>query len=121
MNLAGKKIIPLASTPGSQPPAHQGGEQGLFFGLMVRASGITRKELAHLFGWSKTYIDLLMNGEKNDPLEQARKLCAEFYRRGRGDLVPAILVYVAGGDDFDGRVLTPEQVQAIRELAKVVK
>ena len=115
-----KKI--LADPPGQQPstrhiPSHGGG----FFHLMVKASGITRKDLAFILRWSKTYVDQILSGEKNDPLEQSRKFCEELRRLKRADLVAAVAVHVCGGDDFDGRVLTPAQVDALRELVKAVK
>lgn len=121
--LAAAKLKPPASPPSQPPacplPAHQGG--GLFFPLMVKAAGITRKELQYDLRWSKTYVDMIMSGEKNDPLEQARKFCAILTQRNRMDLVASAIVFIAGGDDFDGRVLTALQVEALRELAKVVK
>ena len=89
--------------------------------LMRTASGITRKELMFELGWSKTYIDGILNGEKNDPVEQARKFCLMLRKLKRTDLVAAVIVHIAGGDDFDGRVLTAVQVDALKELAKVVQ
>lgn len=116
--LATPEKLPPVSPPPNPPAAHHGG--GLFFRTLVKASGITRKELQYDLRWSKTYVDMILSGEKNDPLEQARKFCALLLQRSRMDLVAATLVHIAGGDSFDGRVLTPEQVDALKELAKVV-
>ena len=122
MKLAHVKII----TPGTQPhtlpdtpPAPNQG--GGFFALMVKAAGYTRKELAYDLRWSDTYIDGIMNGEKNNPVEQARKFCKGLRQRNRMDLVVATIVHIAGGDDFDGRVLTAEQYKALYATALVLK
>lgn len=132
--LAAKSKSPHAyppSRPPSYPPrthqgvhddgGHEDDGQGPFMALMRTASGITRKELMFELGWSKTYIDGILNGEKNDPVEQARKFCLMLRKLKRTDLVAAVIVHIAGGDDFDGRVLTAVQVDALKELAKVVQ
>ena len=124
MKLAAKALKAPAIPPPDQPATNQGSgvdSYNLFFGLMVRALGVTRKELAYELRWSDTYIDGLMNGTKNDPIQQTRRFCEIARKRNRMDLVATIIVHVAGGDDFDGRVLTAVQVEALRELAKVVK
>lgn len=94
---------------------------GSHFSLMRKAAGITKKELVFELGWSKTYIDGCLNGRKNNPVEQARKFCLLLRKHGRVDLVAATIVHIAGGDDFDGRVLTEVQTEALRVLAKAVK
>jgi len=121
MKLGVKSLKALAIQPPAQPPTNYDGGEGLFFALMVRALGITRKELAYELRWSDTYIDGLMNGTKNDPVEQSRKFCSAMRQRNRMDLVAATIVHIAGGDDFDGRVLSAAQVEALKELAKAVK
>ena len=110
------------ANPITQPPANDDGwvRGKTFLFNLVKASGITRKELQYELRWSDTYIDRILSGEKNDPLEQSRKICAAFRMRQRMDLVAAAIVHVAGGGDFDGRVLTATQVEALKELAKVV-
>lgn len=104
--------------PPTQPSTNHGGG---FFALMVKAAGYTRKELSYDLRWSDTYIDGILSGEKNNPVEQARKFCDGLRARKRMDLVAATIVHIAGGDDFDGRVLTAEQTAALRKLAEVVK
>lgn len=127
---------PPAQTQAAQTAhqgAHQGGGQSAdgceelvdtgapFLSLIRKAARITRKQLQFVFGWSKTYVDEILSGEKNDPLEQSRKLCAELRALNRADLVAAVVVYIAGGDDFDGRVLTAAQVDALKTLVDVVR
>jgi hypothetical protein len=87
---------------------------------MVKAAGITRKELQFDLRYSKTYVDLIMAGRKHDPVNRARLFCSMLRKLKRMDLVAATIVHVAGGDDFDGRVLTAVQVEALKELAKVI-
>lgn len=122
--------MPAERPPSYPPRTHQGTHddsgheddgQGPFMALMRTSAGITRKELMYELGWSKTYIDGILSGEKNDPVEQTRKFCLLLRRARRTDLVAALMVHVAGGDDFDGRVLTPDQVEALKQLAKVVQ
>ena len=57
-----------------KPPSdHQAPHLGDgFFPLMVKAAGITRKELQFDMRFSKTYVDLIMSGEKHDPVNRAR-------------------------------------------------
>lgn len=93
---------------------------GSFFSLMRKACGITKKELIFELRWSKTYIDGILSGKKNDPVEQCRKYLVMLRKRKRTDLVAATLVHLAGGDDFDGRVLTPAQTDALKTLAQAV-
>jgi len=110
------KLAPGKNMPPPNPPSsHHGGGQALFFPLMVKAAGITRKALQYDLRWSKTYVDMIMSGEKNDPLEQARKFCAMLRELGRTDLLAATSVHVDGGDDFDGRALTATQVKERKE------
>ena len=119
--------------PGSYPPtAHQGTNQpsgqdddeqivdtaGSHFSLTRKAAGITRKELAGEFGWSKTYIDGILDGTKNDPVEQTRKFCRMLSRKKRFDLIGATLVEIAGGKDFDSSLFAA-QIDAIKAFAKM--
>lgn len=91
------------------------------FAGIVASAGITRKQLGELWQLSKTSIDLMLNGTKYDPMSRTREIVAYFRSIGREDLANKIVVHICGGDDFDGRVLTPAQVDALRELVKAVK
>jgi hypothetical protein len=99
------------------PPSKSG---GTFFALLIKAAGITRKELQYDLRLSKTYVDLIMSGDKHDPLSRSRDVCRMLARRGRGDLIPHALVHIAGGDDFDGRVLTAEQNALLKQMVKAL-
>lgn len=94
---------------------------GSFFSLSRKVCGFTKKDLIFELRWSKTYIDGILSGKKNDFLEQTRKYLAMMRKRKRMDMVAATLVHVAGGDDFDGRVLTAEQNQKLKDAAEVLK
>jgi hypothetical protein len=121
MKLATTKKKPPDNPPSSPPDAHLLDGQPTFFAHIVKVAGITRKDLQAELHYSKTYVDLIMSGVKHDPVLRTRDFCAMLFRRKRTDLVIAVLVHVAGNDDFDGRVLTAVQVEAIKELAKAVK
>jgi len=117
------KLAAVTKKPPANPPsrcAEAGDEVELFFSHVVKAAGVGRKELVYDLRVSKTLVDLWLSGEKNDPFTQARRAAAVFLRKGRADLIPAILLYVAGGEDFDGAVLSAEQAEALRTLAKAV-
>lgn len=103
------------------PSGHLGGGHPLFFVAMAKAAGLSRKEFQYDLRVSKTLVDQWFAGEKKDPLVRARDLVALFVGRRRGDLVATILAYIAGGDDFDGRILTAEQVEALRKLSRAVE
>lgn len=134
MKLATKslKLRHYPPAKGIYPPtAHQGANYrsehdddeeivdtaGSHFSLTRKAAGITRKELVHLFGWSKTYIDKILNGTSRDPVEQCRIFCAELAHKKRFDLIGATLVEIAGGSDFDSSLFAA-QIDAIKALAK---
>ena len=104
------------SQPLCPPLANHGGGERVFLLHLIKAAGITRKELAFELRWSKTYVDGILNGEKNDPIEQSRKICVLFAARKRTDLIAALLAHIAGDDDFDGRVLTAEQNVLLKNL-----
>ncbi len=89
--------------------------------VLIKAADITRKELARTMNVSDTTVDKWMTGELADPLNRARDVVAMFSKRKRSDLVLAMLAYMAGGDDFDGRVISAEDVAALKVLAKVIK
>jgi len=93
---------------GKNPPNTHidgGDDPNLFFRSMCKAAGISRKELAYDLRISKSLVDMWFTGDRNDPLKQARNAVRVFLDKGRGDLLPAILIYVAGGEEFDGVVL----------------
>jgi transcriptional regulator with XRE-family HTH domain len=77
----------------------------LFFRSMCKAAGISRKELAYDLRVSRALVDMWFTGDRNDPLKQARNAVRVFLDKDRADLLPAILIYVAGGEEFDGVVL----------------
>jgi hypothetical protein len=89
-----------------------------FFAHITKAAGLTNKELQFDMRVSATLIDLWKSGERIDPITRALEVCEMFRRKGRADLIPTILIYIAGA--FDGRVLTAQQTEALRELAKAV-
>lgn len=128
MKLGSPKLKAPATQPRRQLPTNDGGwhenedaGQEPFMALMRTAAGITRKELQYELRWSDTYIDGILNGSKNDPIEQTRKFCRMLLQRKRMDLVAAVAVHVCGGDDFDGRILTPEQNEALEQIARIVE
>jgi hypothetical protein len=111
MKLATTPKSPPSNTPSpgnSTPSLHHDGEpdnSNLFFRAMCKAAHLTRKELVYDLRVSKTLVDGWMSGEKNDPFTQARNAVSVFLGAQRADLLPAILIYIAGGEEFDGAVL----------------
>jgi hypothetical protein len=89
-----------------------------FFSHIIKSAGITKKEIQFDLRVSQTLVDLWKSGERIDPLTRALECVEMFRRKGRADLVPTILIYIAGA--FDGRILTAQQTDALRELAKAV-
>jgi transcriptional regulator with XRE-family HTH domain len=101
-----------AASTKSPPNTHIDGgddEPNLFFRAMCKAAGITRKELVYDLRVSKALVDMWFTGDRNDPFKQARNAVAVFLGRRHADLLPAILIYIAGADVFDDVVL--ERVQ----------
>jgi hypothetical protein len=96
-------------------------DSGLFFRHLTKVAGITKKEWVYGLRVSDTLIDGYMNGSKRDPFTTARAAAKEIREKGRGDLLPVILLYVAGAEQFDGVILTAEQHQALKLLSGAVK
>lgn len=127
---AQKKITastPLRSPPhtplgGTLPTPPRSGEPAIagYFRLAVAVSGLTQKEVATAGRVNDTTCEGWMNGSRPDPLTRAREMFAALTRRNKS-IGPNILAYIAGGDDFDGRVLTPEQHDALKTLAMAVQ
>ena len=91
----------------------------VFLVHMVKAAGITRKQLYLGMKVSKTQSDMWLSGQRHDPIWRARKLCDLFREMKRSDLIVHVLAYVAGSD-FGGAVLSEEDTEALRRLAKAV-
>lgn len=107
-----------AENPANLVANHDG---GLFFRHITKIAGITKKEWVFDLRVSDTMIDGYMNGRRRNPFSQARAAAAKVREKGRGDLIPVILMYVAGAEQFDGVVLTAEQHQALKLLSGAVK
>lgn len=119
MKDATAKRKPLPSTPSAH---HDGGPAenvALYFRLICKRAGIERKQLAYLMRVSDTTVDRWMSGERSDPLERAREFCSKLLQLKRPDLIVEILVFIAGGQDFDGRILTPDENAALKKLMGV--
>jgi hypothetical protein len=120
MKLADAEKMTLASTPSPTPsstPRRCTQDESLFFRAMIKAAGIVQKEMEYDLRVSHTLVNGWMNGTKKDPFTQARNAVKPFLNKGRKDLLPAILIYIAGGDNFDEVVL--DRIQQI--FAKVVQ
>lgn len=100
MKLASAEIMPPPD-----PPSRCADDETLFFRAMIKAARIERKELAYDLRVSKTLVDGWFSGEKNNPFTQARRLVKVFLGKRCTDLLPAILIYIAGQDNFDGAVM----------------
>ena len=133
MKSGATKINCLCSTPRqrgiesiSTQPAHHGAHQdgvlpenaGLFLRHICKVAGIERKQLAYLMRVSDTIVDRWFSGERSDPLDRAREFCAKLTAVKRADLIPHVLAWIAG-QDFDGRVLTPDENAALKKLMGV--
>lgn len=90
-----------------------------FFDAITKAAGLTTKDIQYDLRVSDTLIKLWKNGERTDPLLRARQVVDMFRDKRRADLIPPILIFIAGG--FDGAVLTSEQFEALKILTKAVK
>lgn len=88
-----------------------------FFIHMADVAGIGRKEFQYDLRLSKTYIKKIYDGEVPGPFKRARDTVSIFHKHKRPDLVATILEYIAGSD-FNGAVLTAEEREALRVLAK---
>jgi hypothetical protein len=86
---------------------------------MVAASGLTQKEVATAGRVNDTTCEGWMNGARPDPFTRARDLFLALTRRNKG-IGPNILAYIAGGDDFDGGILSKEEWQAAMIVARAV-
>ena len=89
-----------------------------FFAAITRAGGFSNKEIQYDLRVSATLVDLWKSGERTDPFTRAREAVESFRNKGRADLIPSILIFIAGG--FDGAVLSAEQFEALKVLTKVV-
>lgn len=110
MKLAEAEKMSPASTPRRCTQ-----DESLFFRAMIKAAGIVQKEMEYDLRVSHTLVNGWMNGTKKDPFTQARNAVKPFLAKGRKDLLPAILIYISGGENFDEVVL--ERIQQL--LAKV--
>jgi hypothetical protein len=92
----------------------------LFLVHIAKIARLTVKDFQDELRVNKTTAYAWFNGVKKHPLKRARD-CVEMIRR-RGELwvIPSVLEYVAGSN-FDGAVLTVEQTEALRQLAKAIK
>jgi hypothetical protein len=97
----------------------------LFFRAMVKAAKINEKTFYYDLRVSKSLVDAWINGSRNDPFTQARKTVRVFLDKKCFDLLPAILMFIAGEENFDGAVMervkqalapekTPQQLTKIR-------
>jgi ribosome-binding protein aMBF1 (putative translation factor) len=95
MKLAASKKITSPSAPtrcqkstpsqDEEPPSnHQDGDYNLFFRAMIKAAGISQKELQYDLRVSRTLVQLWMSGEKNDPFKQARRAVSVFLNAAIG-------------------------------------
>lgn len=84
----------------------------LFWTHVSKVAGIGRKEWAYDLEVSKTLIDFYFSGERNNPFTQARKAAAVVAGK-RLDMLPVILCYVAGIEDFDKAAAFWNQVQGL--------
>jgi hypothetical protein len=131
-NLAASKIsrkcldqTVLAPTPA--PTENDGGhvhsadtvDYDGFFEASVKAAGFTNKEVSFDLRISETFLKMCKRGERIDPFLRARRAVEMFRKRSRGDMIPSILIYIAGG--YDGAVLSGEQFEALKVLVKAVK
>jgi hypothetical protein len=107
-----KPPSPKKSTPSRVAP-----DTSLFFRAMIKAADISQKEMTYELRVSKTLTDCWVNGTKNDPFTQERRAVAPFIARKRMDLLPAIVTYIIGVDNFDEVVLA--RIQEV--LVKVVQ
>lgn len=112
---SGAKTKITARTPprsGEKAPAG-------FFRLMVSLSGLTQKEVATAGRVNDTTCEGWMNGSRPDPFDRAREMFAAFTRRNKG-IGPNILAFIAGGDEFDGGILSKEEWDAAMIVAHAV-
>lgn len=116
MKLAGEKKNPTVATPS----AHQEGVPVTFFRHMAEIARISRKEFALDCRVSDTLVDGWFTGEKNDPFTQAKKALTLYQRIDRQWLIPGILAWIAGGDSFDGRILSKEQNDALHAALELL-
>lgn len=104
-------------------PAHHGGvlvaDGGDYFRWVLKTAGIERKQLAHAMRVNDTTVDRWCSGERDNPIERAREICAEIAKKNP-TLIGMILLHIAG-DGFDGLILDPAKKAAVSELAKAVK
>ena len=70
-----------------------------FFRHLSQVAGITKKEWSYDLRISDTMIDGYYSGGKIDPISRACDVVNGFIKKGRKDLVPAILTKIAGGPD----------------------
>jgi len=90
-----------------------------FWDVTMKATGFTNKEAAYDLHVSESLYKMWRSGERFDPFFRSR-LAVEMLRcRGRADLIPSVLIYIAGG--YDGLVLTREQFEALKILLGAVK
>jgi hypothetical protein len=111
------------STPINTPPTHLLGVLELSPGMPMFflhiAKQVGRKPFYLGLKISKSLVDQWCSGEKRDVFTAAKKACAIVREERRGDLIPAILAYIAGADDC--AVLNAEQTEALRVLAKAIR
>lgn len=108
------KKISLRGTPPPQigtPPIHYDDVPGkeyavgsTFFALMMKAAGLTQKEVMYHFRVNKTTAHGWYNGTKRDPFIGSKMGCDLMRKSKRGDLIAPVLGFVAGVD-FDSAVL----------------
>ena len=117
---------PKFTLPSTQPahvPAHVDSVRSRyfdgFFAGITKAGGFSNKEIQYDYRVSATLVDLWKSGERTDPFTRAREGVESFRNKGRADLIPSILIFIAGG--FDGAVLSAEQFEALKILTKAVK
>ena len=109
------------STPPTHPPADPVSvlvdDSGMFFLHIAKQVG--RKPFYLGLRISKSFVDQWCSGEKRDVFTAAKRACEIVREERRGDLIPTILAYIAGADDCT--VLTAEQTEALKILAKAVR
>jgi hypothetical protein len=113
------------STPTGTPPAHRDGvlEENIavpsFFLHIAKQVG--RKPFCFGLRVHKSLVDQWCSGDKRDPWTAAREAIDVVRAQRRHDLILPILVYIAGGEDFEGAVLSPEEAEALRKIGARIK
>lgn len=99
---APKKISPRVChvQPESSLPLRHGGEPDPVFLLTIlKAAGVSQKELYNLMGVNKATASDWCSGKKWDFLTRTKHFCDKLRGMNRMDLVSHCLTYISGGYD----------------------